>query len=368
MRKRRWLLLLLAVALLASGCSKKKYDNLKVVDFVDATTPHSYRLSYEVTEGDVSLAVKGIVQDDFRYKLQLSLGDEPAAEQVVVDDAVALRFFDTTLIEGYLDPEVEGKVDTKTDVPGATVFDALDAGRWVVDPAGAPSPILEVQSEDKKGVDTPRDPMFDARTALGYVRRVATGYFVRYDPESINPTYRKDEDPFPVPAKGSGVTRFDSVIFPLPAPSAATSGQRALPSTQNFRKMAVYVKHGTVIAVREFIGATPRQLQQLEDYEAALLKATANDAVLAGFRQRVRELGDDHDKLSEFLLGGLNTFITSTGDQPIRFRTMSLEISDLDAVTTAVQLPGDAVKADLAVIRNLGRKPVATGDTTASGA
>src|SRR4051794_17608741 len=142
MNRRRWLLLLLAVALLASGCSKKKYDSVHVIDFVDATSPHSYRIAYNVTEGKTSVDVQGIIQDDFRYKLQLSVNKKPAAEQVVVDDAVALRFFDSSLVAGYTDPAVEGKVKTDTDVKGASVFDALNAGRWVLDDAGAPSPIL----------------------------------------------------------------------------------------------------------------------------------------------------------------------------------------------------------------------------------
>jgi hypothetical protein len=366
MNRRRLVVLLLVVAILASGCSKKKYDSFKVVDFVDATVPHSYRISYEVTEGKTKVDVQGIIQDDFRYKLQLSLGDEPAAEQVVVDDAVALRFFDSKLVSGYTDPAVTGKVKTDTDVPGATVFDALGAGRWVLDDAGAPSPILETLAEGEKGVETPKDPLFDARTALSYVRRVAnSSYFVKYDPESINPTYRTDEDPFPVPGDGSGVDRYDSIVFPLPSAAAATSN-RQLPAAQNFRKMAVYVKKGLVIGVREFIGMTPRQAKQLQDYEEALLKATANDAVLAGFRKQIAAMRDNPDALADFLLGGLNTFITSIGDQPVRFRTMSFEIADVDAVTTAVKLPSDIVKGDLAVIRNLGRKPVDDGSTDES--
>jgi hypothetical protein len=361
--RRNLVLALVLVALVASGCSKKKDDRLKVVDFVDATTPHSFRLDYQVEERGVDVQVRGIVEDDFRYKLQLDLDGKTAAEQVVVDDAVALRFFDSSLVTGYTDPAVRGQVKTDTDVPGASVFDALNAGRWVLDPAGAPSPILQSAALGDD-IDTPRDPLFDARTALGYVRRVAeSSPFRRYDPETINPTYRKDEDPFPVPEEGSGVTRFDAVILPLPAPAQATSGNRVLPSELNFRKMAVYVKGGLVIAVREFIGVSPRQLDQLREYEEALIEATANDDVVAGFRDRVASFRDDHDALAQFLVDGLNTFISSTGATPLRFRTMSLEIADVDKVTTTVQLPGDVVKADLAVLRGFGRKPVAADAT-----
>lgn len=363
MRRARWVAVLVLVALAASGCSKRVDDKKKVIGFVDATTPHSYRLSYDVRSGKVDQSVHGIVQDDFRYKLQLTLDDKAAAEQVVVDDAVALRFFNNDLLAQYVDPAVKGKVDTKTDVAGATVFDALGAGRWVLDPAGAPSPILETHDTGGKpgtAAAAPKDPLFDARNALNYVRIVANATpFKRYDPESIEPTYRKDEDPFPVPGASSGVTRYDSVIFPLPAPAQATGGSRALPGAQNFRKMAVYVRNGKIFAVREFIGMSPRQRDQLQRYEDALLKEVAGPAILSAFRAQMKSLHGS--AIDDALIRGLNAIVTTTGGQPIQLRTMSLQISDLDAVSTRVSLPTDVVRGDLAVIRNIGRKPADTG-------
>lgn len=369
MKKRRLLLLLPAIAVLASGCSKKEFDQESVRDAIDATTPHSFRLDYTVTNTAGSVNVRGIVEDDFRYKLQLSLDDEPAAEQVVVDDGVALRFLETDLVDSFTDRAMEGQVDTETDVEGADVFDALTAGRWVLDPAGAPNAVVNTIDAPTGDDEVQNDPLFDARTALEYVRRVAQGTpFVRYDEESLDPTYREDEDPFPVPSESSGVVRYDSAVADLPAAAAATSGSRQLPSLASFRKMAVYVKDDVVIAVREVIGVSPRELQDLLEYEAALVETTAGDEVLAAFESETERLSGDHDGLAEFLLGGLNTFITSTGSQPIRFRTMSLEITDLDAVGTAVELPTDVIRGDLAVIRNMGRKPLVDETGDASGA
>ena len=89
MRRARWLVLALAFAMLASGCSKKHSDSENIVGFVDKTTPHAYRLKYDVTEGKVDVSVQGIIEDDFRYKLQMDVNKKTAAEQVVVDDAVA---------------------------------------------------------------------------------------------------------------------------------------------------------------------------------------------------------------------------------------------------------------------------------------
>jgi len=356
----------LAVTVLSSACSRTEFDQEKVIDAIDETTPHSFRLDWTLTTNDRTVNVRGIVQDDFRYKLQLSLDGDPAAEQVVVDDGVALRFLDTELVDSFTDPAVEGEIDLETDVEGATVFDALNAGRWVLDEAGAPSAVISsIDPSDDPEVE--RDPLFDARNALEYVRRVAdASQFVEYDTESLDPTYQPEEDPFPAPDEDSGVIRYDSVIADLPSAAAATAGQRQLPSFANFRKMAVYVKDGKLIAVREFVGLSPRQLQELLEYEEALLKATAGDDVVTAYRAEVKRLEDDPDALGEFLLGGLNTFITSTGAQPIQFREMSLEISDLDAVETTVRLPSDVIRGDLAVIRNLGRKPLVDGAGSAA--
>jgi hypothetical protein len=350
------------VGLVGSACSRTENDKEKVLDAIAETTPHSFRLDWTLTTNGKSVNVRGIIQDDFRYKLQLSLDGEAAAEQVVVDDGVALRFLDGDLVDLFTDTSVEGQVDLDTDVEGATVFDALSAGRWVLDEAGAPNAVItNIDASDDLEVE--RDPLFDARTALDYVRRVVDATpFILYDPESLDPTYQDEEDPFPAPEEGAGILRYDSAIADLPSAAAATGGDRRLPSSQNFRKMAVYVKDDVVIAVREFIGVSPRQLEELLDYEEALLGATAGDDVVNAFRNEIKRLAGDTEALTEFLLGGLNTFITSTGAQPIQFREMALEISDLDAVTTTVSLPTDVIRGDLAVIRNMGRKPLVDDD------
>jgi hypothetical protein len=352
------------VTMLAGGaCEKRDQDAKKVIHAIDATSPLEHRFVYRVESRSAGkLRVQGIVVDDFRYKLQLSLNDTPAIEEIVDDDAVAVRFLDAGLVDGFTDRQVVDKVDQTTNVPGATVIDALKAKRWVLDDAGAPSAVVDLREEkDSNGTrQQSRDPLFEARTALAYVRRTAANNFVKYDPETLNPTYRRDEDPFPKPAKGSGVTRYDSQLVDLPPASSATSGSTPqLPSIANFRKMAVYVKGGRVIAVREFIGLSPRQLRDLTKYVEAIIDATAPDEVLSGFRKQVASLSSKPDELSDFLLDGLNTFVVSAGRDAIRFRTMSLELQDFGDVAGSIELPTqEAVLGDLAVLQNLGRKPL----------
>ena len=353
----------LVTMVFAGACEKRDQDAGKVLRAIDATSPLEHRFVYRVESRSAGkLVVQGIVEDDFRYKLQLSLNDSPAIEEIVDDDAVAVRFLDPGLVDGFTDRLVVDKVDQKTNVPGATVADALKAKRWVLDDAGAPSAVVELREErDSNGTrQQSRDPLFEARTALAYVRRAVAKNFVKYDPETLTPTYRRDEDPFPKPSKGSGVTRYDSIVVDLPSASAATSGSTPqLPTIGNFRKMAVYVKGGRVIAVREFIGLSRRQLEDLTKYVQAIIDATAPDEVSAGFRAQVQKLSSSPDDLSDFLLDGLNTFIVSAGRDAIRFRTMSLELQDFGEVADSIALPVDeAVLGDLAVLQNLGRKPL----------
>jgi hypothetical protein len=122
--------------------------------------------------------------------------------------------------------------------------------------------------------------------------------------------------------------------------------------------MAVYVKGGRVIAVREFVGVSPRQLDELTKYVEAIVSATAPDDVVNGFRGQVAGLRKKPDELAAFLLGGLNTFVVSAGREAIHFRTMSIELEDLGAVDEQISLPADGIKGNLAVLQNLGRKPV----------
>jgi hypothetical protein len=360
---RRAIAVLVAVATLVSGaCSKRDDDAKRVVGFIDATSVEAHRFSYEVDSfGSSEISVQGIVQDDFARKLQLSFDGRPAIEQVIQDDGVAIRFLQPDIVDAYVDREVTD-VDVSTDVEGATVLDALKAQRWVLDPTGAPSAVVELRDElGSTGQAQAKDPLFDARTALAYVRRVAQRTpFVRYDPESISPTYRADEDPFPKPEKGSGVTRYDAVLGDLPSPSQATSGTTPdFPAAEDFRKMAVYVKAGKVIAVREFVGTSPRQRKDFERYLTALLEATAPKDVVKAFKGQLDARRSKPAELDAFMLQGLNSFIGAAGREPIRFRTMSMTVQPAGATVEEVALPTEVITGNLAVIRNIGRKPIA---------
>lgn len=360
MKHFRLVVLVLVVALAATACAKQESDSEQVVDLVEATSPNPYRFIYEVEQSGERFRVQGLIEDDLRYKLQLSIDGRPALEQVVVDDAVAVRFLAPGLVERFVDESVEEEVDLETDVEGADVLSALKAQRWVLDPTGAPSLLLNARdvAGDERAGAVSDDPLYDSRAVLSYVRTIAQASdFIRYDPESLEPTYRSDEDPFLPPEDDSGVTRYDLRVEDLPNPDAAGGGTTAVfPGYQNFRRMAVYEKGGKVIAVREVTQATPRQVRDFIDYADALVKETAPTEVLADFRRTLEQLSDD--KLAEFLLQGINTFRKSSGQSEVRFRTMALEIQDIGDPAISVELPTDEpITGSLAILQNMGRKP-----------
>lgn len=359
---------LLVIALLAGACAKNETDNEAVLDLVEATSPNPYRFIYEAEQGGERFRVQGMIEDDLRYKLQLSIDGRPALEQVVVDDAVAVRFLAPGLVDRFVDDAVVSEVDLETDVEGADVLEALRAQRWVIDPVGAPSLLLtarDVAGSDED-VAVSDDPIFDARKVLDYLRSIARGrqQFIRYDPESLEPTYRSDEDPFLPPEDDSGVTRYDAVVLDLPSPDDAAGGTSAVfPGYQNFRRMAVYEKGGYIIAIREVTQATARQVDDFIEYADSLVEETAPPEVLADFRRSVEQM--ERAKLADFLLQGINTFRESSGQSMVRFRTMALEIQDIGDDTISVELPTDEpIVASLAVLQNMGRKPVLSEQTT----
>lgn len=365
-RPSRLFRLMSALALLAvigAACAKKDSDSEEVRVLLDETLLEAHRFLYTETTPDGTVTtVQGIVEDDFRYQARMLRDGDPILDRVVSDDTVAVRFIEPKTLAQFVDKDMSGLVETDTDLEGVTVFDALQARRWVVDQGGAPPQLVSVDAASDPGVD----PVFDALRQIDRARQatLATAVgFVEYSEDSIGLVYRADEDPFPIPESGSGVKRFDLVQPPFPSASEAENGR--LPGEGVFRKMVVYVKDGRVIRVMEDIGLTPSRLDDFRDYMLRLVATGAPENVRAGFEATVEST--QGAALGQFLLDGLNTFRELQGDPPVRFRTTSYELLDIGDDSLTVDLPTDDVIAgDLAVLINLGVKPAGEGDDAPS--
>jgi hypothetical protein len=313
-----------------------------------------YKETVHDKAGDHDTDVRGLVEDDFRYKARVAEDGKPVLDEVVSDDALAVRFLDPTAMGRFLRKPVKAKQggsgvggggSASTPEPAGTpagaggtpgepsAAEVLATRRWVLDSAGAPSAFSTANADLTLG----DDPIADAREVFAYVDRAINEAVrvVEYNPESLE--YRKDEDPFPTPAAHSGVTRYDFERPTLPKASQTGSGSNQVtPDTRHFRKMSVYVKDKRVIRVLEKIDVESRlkDLARIYDTKFPTDRAPAEVAAIA--------------------VEALNVIRTGQGQDPIRMRDMELSLKDL-GTEVKVDMPTDTIKGSLALLENRGR-------------
>lgn len=275
--------LLVGVTLLGalSGCKKQNSEKNKMDGFISATEQLPRAFTYVDDDQKKQLAVVGVVGDSFRYKARLLVNGAPAWEEVVSDDAVADRFIDPHLLIPAAS-HLLASADSGVLAQAASVLDAaplpvaqgsainpvdvLRTRRWLLDRSGAPMTTGSSTNQTHRQGD---DPIYDSVTALEFVRQAASASagVVKYDPEGFEHPYKASEDPFPKPSKSGGIVRYDLRQVPLPQRSA--TGPGATPKVESFRKMAIYIKAGHVVEVREVIDVLNRlpelaRLQQVD--------------------------------------------------------------------------------------------------------
>jgi hypothetical protein len=370
--KRRVRLATLLVAVLATSltaCAKEKTGDKEVKAAIAATHVQPLRFVYSVSSPEAAYQVQGLVEDDFRYKARLVRDSQTVLDEVVNDDAIAVRFAQPSLLGAFVDDTQRASADLDTDLAGVSVVDVLRAKRWVLDSKGAP--VLTDASRSVNNVN--RDPVFDALGVFSYVERAMTEAFEvhRWDPDDLNPAYRASEDVFPQPKKGSGVTRFDLRRPFLPAIGVASgTASDSFPQTKHFRKMAIYVKDGRIIRVMERVELTGKAGDDFIGYLKRFAKqAGATDEEIEKGLEELKDL-DDRQR-SDLLLTALNQVLDATGQNPIAVRTMTLDLRDIGARDIKAELPTDTIEGSLAILLNRGKKveaASASGSPTAPAA
>lgn len=307
-----------------------------------------YTEIFKEEEAQTKAVVQGLVEDDFRYKARVLVGNKPVLDEVVSDDALAVRFLEPARIADFArrpkqkkgggtgvgadgalrSPEVS--LDEKK---GPSALEALRARRWVLDKAGAPAVFGRPEDERRLG----EDPTLDALDVFTYVERAVdeATRIIEFNEESLE--YRKSEDPFPRPKKGSGVLRYDFERPKLPrAADTSPGGNQVTPDTRHFRKMSVYVKDGRVVQIREAIDVESRLEDLAEVYETKFPKDRKPSEVAA------------------IAVEALNVIRTGQGEDPIRLRTMSYRLADIGE-DVEVDMPTEVIEAPLALLQNRGR-------------
>jgi hypothetical protein len=319
---RRVVAVVVALGLAVSGpaCAKKDAQKLKLLRLVQATGHSSGVYRYVDTTpqsilGSASIVqVRGLIEDDFRYKARLTVDGADVLDEVVNDDALAVRFLDPAQIPKF----TSGSANSQ-------VLAALAARYWVADDTGAPSLGDAAVSDRLIGLD----PIVDSLTVIDYVNdavSAAPGVH-KWNPEGLD--YRPLEDPFPRPEKGSGVTRWDLDPPPLPRADAAqtASGNAAIARAPVFRQMAIYEKNGHIVQIREQLAAKFELLTKLRNYIQAYMKANADKKTQDSVRRQIEAVQDDPAKLESLLNIAVNQLLVRAGDDPIRFHSMVWEFS-----------------------------------------
>jgi len=342
--------MLVVAALGLSGCGPSTDAEKRVRAALKATErlSRSYLYSETFTDkaGSHDTTVLGFVEDDFRYKAHVTVGGRPTLDESVNDDALAVRFLDPARIGDFLrrptkqdkggsglgaDKTAASPVATKAKT-GPTAAELLPTHRWVLDPAGAPAVVGTPSGDRLVGAD----PVLDSLDVLAYVERSIgeADRIVEFSEDSLE--YKKAEDPFEHPKKGSGVVRYDFEAPKLPKASQTANGNQVTPDARHFRKMSVYVKDGRVVQVAEKIDVAARLKDLAEIY----------DTKFPADRSK--------DQLAVIAIDALNAIRQGQGQQPVRLRSMEFKLADLGG-SVKVDMPTDTTTASLALLENRGR-------------
>ena len=353
---------LLPVAGGLSACSSETEGIREVQDAIQVTRLQPLRFRYTVTTPETgAFQVQGLIEDDFRYKARLLRGSTPVFDEVVNDDAIAVRFADPELLGAYIDDEQRDIADLDTNLAGVNVVSALQAKRWVLDYSGAPSLTDASRATRNRGTD----PVFDALGAFAYVEQAMRESFEvhKFSEDDLNPAYRASEDVFPRPERDSGIERYDLRRPFLPPIGQTGAAGDALPSTKHFRKMAIYVKNGQIVRVMERVEVTGRAASDFVGYLAELAREAGvpEEEIEAG---KAELEGLNESERSTLLLQVLNQVLEVSGNEPVTIRTMTFDVLDVGDDDIEAALPTDVIEGSLAILVNRGAKQEATASTS----
>lgn len=353
----------IAASVLSSCGNAREQTVATVLRAISATEKTARKYVYtDVDAQGQRTQVVGLVEDDFRHKERLTLGSVVAADEVVSDDALAIRVTSDAVLARLVNrnpiPAIGAK-DATPDPTAPTAADSLAAlkkQQWVLDPAGAP-PLVRPATIGPGGVErdaiTGDDPLLDATDIFNYVRRAIAGAYKvdKFNPDDIN--YKPSEDPFVKPNLRGPIERFDLTRPFLPIATLEGGGGRSnLPGPQNFRKMSIYITKGRVIEVAEELFPAERLKQTIDRGVAFLKKAGASQNIL----DQTRALKKAPEKQASIaIIGALNVLRERNSDVPIRLRSMRLTLTDVGGKDLHAVLPLDAVRGPLDVLKNRGQ-------------
>ena len=280
-------LALLVAAPLLTSCQSSDTLGRTIHADIARTLAASRQFVWTDRELGFTQTVSGEYYDAYRYHLLYVADGLPTWEEVVRDDAVADRILNPGALARYWASQ-----RARVQIPASSVaVDALAARQWVVDSTGAPS-VPTVGQELGEFKTDPFDPALLFLNDVDYLITQAPPPEVReYHPDDVTPVYKPTDDPFPPPAKGSGIVRYDVYEQPLPVLGNASPGAvPAPPTASNFTKIAVYVKNGMVVEIRLTTDPVDQLQALVNNYHLALPKGLSVQGQEAFAQAAIRRL------------------------------------------------------------------------------
>jgi hypothetical protein len=357
-----------------SGCKKNDDTQRLVLDAIDKAIAAPHTFVHIDTDLDHVTTVSGEIADSLRYQLLLNVDGHPVWQQVVKDDAVADLFLEPAAIPTYVGAGSSPSVDVVTDFqelyrtlpegarkkipppplgllprtkalqPSLALL-ALQQGKWVLDKTGAPvQPSLGTAAE-KLATSPFLRPMLMLEAVRAEVDRLEPSDIKKWTKDDLSPTYKPKDDPFPKPTGGE--VRYDVRQPELPAITATSKQSRPdPPSDDQLRKLAIYLKDGKVVSIRENFDV----LDRLQD--------------LARIYQIPLQLKEATGTISEQRIGQLIVELVQT-QRAVPFRVHEEELR-LSYPETApdITLPSPVVNADLSLLPGQGKAAAEASSTT----
>jgi hypothetical protein len=230
----------LGLLFVLTSCGPDTQNQEKLRNFISASGSVPHTFDYTEAAQDRWFQVSGAIEDDLRYRFTLASPQGRLLDFIIVDDAIAIRM---------LKPEVFRPFRAQIGHP--TTADAFLAGKWVLDPAGAPPLAAPVKSDQQ--TRPPVDPLEIGAVLFRTLteQMAASRQIWEYNKDDI--TYFRSRDPWRAPDKEAGEVRYDLLrpILPLREDQLQT-GQLTIGESQ-FRKTTVFIRTGRVQELCEVV-------------------------------------------------------------------------------------------------------------------
>ncbi len=267
---RRLALVLVSIAVVSGACSDPNEKAVELRGFSRVSAREPRMLTFRSISEEQAYEVRGTFEDELRYSMALTSAGKPLVDYVVRDDALAVRLrdiaFGTRLANVLGDPVVDA---------------ALKAGKWVVDPSGAP-PLI--RSEVRAGGEAISDPFRDTQNAVRFIEQAMgqSSEVKEFSLEDIE--YRSALDPWRYPAEDDGEARYDLIRPLLPTNESATIGAQGDIGPAQFRKTSVFVQERRV---REICSVV--DVQGHEEFLELRERGAESNPFLAALLERINE-------------------------------------------------------------------------------